>query len=162
MDLQQEIDERLTEHSEHTKVVENKNDELERCQTKRASQVRALDMIDTEFSKLGDDIAADEKAAGEDLAVLPPPTRKFNFPMLQTLPEMYRERFKENIRLQRQRHEELSIKKGTASEILQSAEEDCTIREKEVEQAENEMKVIEEGVKAAYMKKEFTAMQEDI
>jgi hypothetical protein len=80
--------------------------------------------------------------------------------MPQSLPEIYRERFEENIRLQRQRHEELSTKKGTASEMMQSAEEDCTIREREVEQAENDMGVNEEGVKTAYMRKEFVAMQE--
>lgn len=71
---QKEIDDRRKERNEHDLVIKNTKEELERCQTKRASQVRALDMIDTEVSKLGDDIAADEKAAGQELAVLPPPT----------------------------------------------------------------------------------------
>ncbi|KAF5965830.1 hypothetical protein FCOIX_12770 [Fusarium coicis] len=72
--LQKEIDDRLKERNEYDLVIKNKKEELERCQTKRASQVRALNMIDTKVSKLGDDIAADEKAAAEELAVLPPPT----------------------------------------------------------------------------------------
>ncbi|EWG52334.1 hypothetical protein FVEG_11108 [Fusarium verticillioides 7600] len=72
--LQKEIDDRRKERNKHGLVIKSKKEELERCQTKRASQVRVPDMIDTEVSKLGDDIAAGEKAAGEELAVLPPPT----------------------------------------------------------------------------------------
>ncbi|KAI1008821.1 hypothetical protein LB504_001365 [Fusarium proliferatum] len=158
--LQQELDERHKECSEHNKVVEKKKFELEECQAKRASRVRKHDMIVTDFKRLGDDIAAREKAAEEDLAAIPPLTRKFNFPMPQSLAELYRERFEENIKPQRQRHEELGIEKLEASEMLKSAEEDFTMREKEVEQAEVEMGVTEERVKTAYMRREFVEMQE--
>ncbi|KAF5625553.1 hypothetical protein F25303_11285 [Fusarium sp. NRRL 25303] len=156
----QELDERHKERSEHNKVVEKKKFELEECQAKRASRVRKHDVIVTDFKRLCDDIAADEKAAEEDLVAIPPPTRKFNVPMPQSLAELYRERFEENIKPQRQRHEKLSVKKREASEMLKSAEEDFTMREKEVEQAEVEMGVIEERVKTAYMRREFVEMQE--
>ncbi|KAF5588116.1 hypothetical protein FPCIR_7307 [Fusarium pseudocircinatum] len=77
--LLKEIGDRRKELNEHDLVIKNKKEELERCQTKRASQVRALNIIDTEFSKLDDNNPANEKAAEEELAVLPNPTRKLNF-----------------------------------------------------------------------------------
>ncbi|KAL7764808.1 hypothetical protein ACKLNR_005953 [Fusarium oxysporum f. sp. zingiberi] len=139
---------------------ENKKEELGKCQNERASRAKEHGIIFTELTKLGADIAADEKAANEELAEIPPPTRKFIFPMSNTLQDLYRERFEANIQPQRQRHEHLGEKKRTASDMLQSVEQVCTTRQEEVEQAENEMRVIEEGVKKAYMRKEFVAMME--
>ncbi|KAK2697696.1 hypothetical protein QWA68_004410 [Fusarium oxysporum] len=154
--LQREVNDRLKERNEHNKVVDKKEKELEKCQNERASQAREHGII---FSKLGADIAADEKAASEELAN-PPPTRKFNFPMPDTLQDVYRERFEATIKPQRQKHEQLGTKKRKASELLQLAEQVYTTREEEVEQADDEMRVIEEGVKKAYMRKEFVEMKE--
>ncbi|KAK2927774.1 hypothetical protein FoTM2_012950 [Fusarium oxysporum f. sp. vasinfectum] len=158
--LQKEVDDRRNERNEHNMIVENKKEELGKCQNERASRAKEHGIIVTELTKLGADIAADEKAANEELAEIPPPTRKFIFPMPNTLQDLYRERFEANIQPQRQRHEHLGAKKRTASDTLQSVEQVCTTRQEEVEQAENEMRVIEEGVKKAYMRKEFVVMME--
>ncbi|EXK34686.1 hypothetical protein FOXG_21231 [Fusarium oxysporum f. sp. lycopersici 4287] len=158
--LQKEVDDRRNERNKHNMIVENKKEELGKCQNERASRANEHGIIATELTKLGADIAADEKAANEELAKIPPPTRKFIFPMPNTLQDLYRERFEANIQPQRQRHEHLGAKKRTASDMLQSVEQVCTTRQEEVEQAENEMRVIEEGVKKAYMRKEFVAMME--
>ncbi|EWY84578.1 hypothetical protein FOYG_12014 [Fusarium oxysporum NRRL 32931] len=158
--LQKEVDDRRNERNKHNMIVENKKEELGKCQNERASRANEHGIIVTELTKLGADIAADEKAANEELAEIPPPTRKFIFPMPNTLQDLYRERFEANIQPQRQRHEHLGAKKRTASDMLQSVEQVCTTRQEEVEQAENEMRVIEEGVKKAYMRKEFVAMME--
>ncbi|EMT62666.1 hypothetical protein FOC4_g10006292 [Fusarium odoratissimum] len=96
--LQKEVDDRRNERNEHNMIVENKKEELGKCQNERASRAKEHGIIVTELTKLGADIAADEKAANEELA--------------------------------------------------------------EIQQAENEMRVIEEGVKKAYMRKEFVAMME--
>ncbi|KAL9563089.1 hypothetical protein ACKAV7_012831 [Fusarium commune] len=158
--LQKEVNDRLKERSEHNKVVENTKEELEKRQNERASRAKEHGIIDTELTKLGADIAADEKAASEELSEITPPTKTFNFPMPNTLQDVYRGRFEANIKPQRQRHGQLGTRKPKASELLQSAEQVCTTREEEVEQAEDEMRVIEEGVKKAYMRKEFVAMKE--
>ncbi|PNP55894.1 hypothetical protein FNYG_15423 [Fusarium nygamai] len=60
MDLQQEIDERLKERSEHTKVVENKKDELERCQTERATRARIHEECEKARTELDYKIQDDE------------------------------------------------------------------------------------------------------
>ncbi|KAL5605767.1 hypothetical protein FOVSG1_005914 [Fusarium oxysporum f. sp. vasinfectum] len=158
--LQKEVNDRRNERNEHNMIVENKKEGLGKCQNERASRAKEHGIIVTELTKLGADIAADEKAANEELAEIPPPTRNFIFLMPNTLQDLYRERFEANIQPQRQRHEHLGAKKRTASDMLQSVEQVCTTRQEEVEQAENEMRVIEEGVKKAYMRKEFVAMME--
>ncbi|KAF4957932.1 hypothetical protein FGADI_2761 [Fusarium gaditjirri] len=158
--LQEEVGNRHKERSEHSKVIEKKKEMLEKCQNERESQTKQHSIIDTEFTTLGAGIAADEKAANEELAEIPPPTRKFNFPMPNTLQDMYRAHFEANIEPQRLRYQELGNRKRKASEMLQLAEQACTKREEEVEQAKDKMRGVEEGLKTACMRREFVAMNE--
>ncbi|KAJ4036766.1 hypothetical protein NW756_009108 [Fusarium oxysporum] len=73
--LQKEVDDRRNERNErneHNMIVENKKEELGKCQNEQASRAKEHGIIVTELTKLGVDIAADEKAASEELAEITP------------------------------------------------------------------------------------------
>ncbi|KAG5798409.1 hypothetical protein H9Q69_002557 [Fusarium xylarioides] len=153
-DLQQDVDERRKERSEHNEVVEKKKKQLEECQDKRASQARIHEECDKACTELDDKIKEDERRVGEWLAEFP---QNLNF---QIDTDKYKTPGEDSWKPEKDNLMEAQNRKRKANESLDSINEDFSYLERVVENVLEERRVIEEGVKMAYMRKEFVAMKE--
>ncbi|KAG5757259.1 hypothetical protein H9Q72_001216 [Fusarium xylarioides] len=153
-DLQQEVDERRKERSEHNEVVEKKKKDLERCQTERASQTRIHEECEKACTELDEKIKEDEHRVRKWLAEFP---QNLNF---QIDPDRYKTPGEDRWKPEKDNLMEAQNRKRKANESLDSINEDFSYLERVVENVLEERRVIEEGVKMAYMRKEFVAMKE--
>ncbi|SCV55829.1 uncharacterized protein FFFS_11932 [Fusarium fujikuroi] len=135
--LKQELNERRKERGEHNEVIENKKDDLEKCQTEGASRAREHEEYKKACTELESKLKDDERRVNKWLSEFPQDlnfaidTEKYKAPGEATWkPE------KDNL------VEAQSRKRKAMKKVLE------------------EGKVIEEEVKAAYMRREFVDMQE--
>ncbi|KAF5563678.1 hypothetical protein FPHYL_5076 [Fusarium phyllophilum] len=153
-DLQQEVDERRKERSEHNEVVEKKKKDLERCRTERASQARMHEECEKACTELDEKIKEDERRVREWLAEFP---QNLNF---QIDFNKYLTPGEDRWKPERDNLMEAQNRKRKANESLDSINQDFSSLERVVENVLGEGRVIEEGVKIAYVRKEFVAMKE--
>lgn len=152
--LQQEFDERRKERSEHHEVIENKKDELEKCQTERASRAREHEECEKACIELDTKLKDDERRVNKWLSEFP---QDLNF-AIDT--EKYKARGEAIWKPEKDNLVEALDRKRKASLSLDSANQVFSELEGVVKKVLEEGNVIEEEVKAAYMRREFVEMQE--
>ncbi|KAF5647969.1 hypothetical protein F52700_1183 [Fusarium sp. NRRL 52700] len=153
-DLQQEVDERRKERSEHNEVVEKKKKELEICQDKRASLTRIHEECEKACTEQDAKIKDDERTVCQWLLRFP---KTLNFTID---PEQYKAPGEDRWKPERDKFMELQNKKRQASEELLSIQQEFSELEGVLEKVLEEGRVIKESVKMAYMRKDFAAMKE--
>ncbi|KAF5555336.1 hypothetical protein FMEXI_1507 [Fusarium mexicanum] len=153
-DLQQDVGERRKERSEHNEVVEKKKKELETCQDKRASLARIHEECEKACTELEIKLNDDERRVSKWLSEFP---LDLNF-AIDT--ERYKTPGEDRWKPERINLMEAQNRKRKANESLDSANQDFSYLERVVGVVLEEGRVIEEGVKMAYMHKEFVAMKE--
>ncbi|QGI86185.1 hypothetical protein CEK25_012914 [Fusarium fujikuroi] len=142
--LKQELNERRKERGEHNEVIENKKDDLEKCQTEGASRAREHEEYKKACTELESKLKDDERRVNKWLSEFP---QDLNF-AIDT--EKYKAPGEATWKPEKDNLVEAQSRKRKASESLDS-----------VNQVFSELEgVIEEEVKAAYMRREFVDMQE--
>ncbi|KAF4503364.1 hypothetical protein FAGAP_394 [Fusarium agapanthi] len=148
------VDERRKERSEHNEVVEKKKKELETCQDKRASLVRIHKECEKACTELDARINDGERRVSKWLAEFP---QNLHFTIDR---EQYKTPGEARWKPEKDNLMEAQNRKRKSNESLDSANQDFSYLERVVENVLEEGRVIEEGVKSAYMRKEFVAMKE--
>ncbi|KAI1033183.1 hypothetical protein LB503_008532 [Fusarium chuoi] len=151
--LQQELNERRKECGEHNEVIENKKDELEKCQTERASRAREHEECEKACIELDTKLKDDERRVNKWLSEFP---QDLNF-AIDT--EKYKAPGEAIWKPAKDNLVEALNRKRKASLSLDSANQVFSELEGAVKKVLEEGKVIEEEVKAAYMRREFVEMQ---
>ncbi|KLO80883.1 Uncharacterized protein LW93_9129 [Fusarium fujikuroi] len=152
--LQQELNERRKERGEHNEVIENKKDDLEKCQTERASRAREHEEYEKACTVLDSKLKDDERRVNKWLSGFP---QDLNF-AIDT--EKYKAPGEATWKPEKDNLVEAQSRKRKASESLDSVNQVFSELEGVVKKVLEEGKVIEEEVKAAYMRREFVDMQE--
>ncbi|KAF5701753.1 hypothetical protein FGLOB1_9988 [Fusarium globosum] len=152
--LQQELNERRKERGEHNEVIENKKDDLEKCQTERASRAREHEEYEKACTELESKLKDDERRVNKWLSEFP---QDLNF-AIDT--EKYKAPGEATWKPEKDNLVEAQSRKRKASESLDSVNQVFSELEGVLKKVLEEGKVIEEEVKATYMRREFVEMQE--
>ncbi|CZR48196.1 uncharacterized protein FPRO_12806 [Fusarium proliferatum ET1] len=152
--LQQELNERRKERGEHNEVIENKKDDLEKCRTERASRAREHEEYEKACTELESKLKDDERRVNKWLSEFP---QDLNFAIAT---EKYKAPSEATWKPEKDNLVEAQSRKRKASESLDSVNQVFSELERVVKKVLEEGKVIEEEVKAAYMRREFVDMQE--
>lgn len=152
--LQQELNERRKERGEHNEVIKNKKDDLEKCRTERASRAREHEEYEKACTELESKLKDDERRVNKWLSEFP---QDLNFAIAT---EKYKAPSEATWKPEKDNLVEAQSRKRKASESLDSVNQVFSELERVVKKVLEEGKVIEEEVKAAYMRREFVDMQE--
>ncbi|RKL39909.1 hypothetical protein BFJ72_g6638 [Fusarium proliferatum] len=152
--LQQELNERRKERGEHNEAIENKKNDLEKCRTERASRAREHEEYEKACTELESKLKDDERRVNKWLSEFP---QDLNFAIAT---EKYKAPSEATWKPEKDNLVEAQSRKRKASESLDSVNQFFSELEGVLKKVLEEGKVIEEEVKAAYMRREFVDMQE--